>query len=197
MTRNFCRTELTQPDADSVGVDISAAQRQNHRPSAPDLSLGAVCQQQVAGFLLDTNVLVYSYDPTDGEKRTRAIDVLETLGLSPEAYLSTQVLGEFYVTVTRKIPSPLSVTDASLRIQNYVEAWNVCDVTVSIVSEAVRGAHAHQLAYYDALIWATARLNQITSVITEDGQHNRLIEGIRYLNPFDPDFDLQLLQPSM
>ena len=151
----------------------------------------------MAGFLLDTNVLVYSYDPTDGEKRTRAIDVLETLGSSPEAYLSTQVLGEFYVTVTRKIPSPLSVTDASLRIQNYVEAWNVCDVTVSIVSEAVRGAHAHQLPYYDALIWATARLNQITSVITEDGQHNCLIEGIRYLNPFDPDFDLQLLQPSM
>jgi predicted nucleic acid-binding protein len=67
---------------------------------------------------------------------------------------------------------------------------------VSIVSEAVRGVHAHQLPYYDALIWATARLNQITNVITEDGQHNRLIEGIRYLNPFDPGFDLQLLQPS-
>jgi predicted nucleic acid-binding protein len=145
------------------------------------------------GFLVDTNILVYSYDPTDGEKRRRAIEVLDVLGARPDALLSTQVLGEFFVTITRKIPHPLSPAAAARRIEHYIESWSVCDVTASIVAEAVRGVISHKLSYYDSLIWATARLNQMTSLVTEDGQHNRLIEGVRYLNPFHPDFDLSLI----
>jgi predicted nucleic acid-binding protein len=51
----------------------------------------------------------------------------------------------------------------------------------------------YQLHYYDALLWATAALKGIENILTEDGQHDRIIEGVRYLNPFHPDFDLKIL----
>jgi predicted nucleic acid-binding protein len=107
------------------------------------------------------------------------------------------VLSEFFVTATRKIPTPLSYEEAAHTIANYVESWVVCDVTSPIISEAVRGVGAHNLPYYDSLIWATARLNQVLTIITEDGQHGRLIEGVRYLNPFDAEFDLRAISPGM
>jgi len=148
----------------------------------------------LAGFLVDTNVLVYAYDQTDGTKRSQAAEVLRIDGRNGTGVLSTQVLSEFFVTVTRKIPTPLSHSDAAEKITRYIESWVVSYITTFVVSEAIRGVLAHQLPYYDSLIWATARLNQISNVLTEDGQHGRLIEGVRYLNPFRRDFDLTMLE---
>jgi predicted nucleic acid-binding protein len=149
----------------------------------------------LAGFLIDTNVLVYSYDQTNGTKRDRAGIVLDALATSGEAAFSTQILGEFFVTATRKIPAPLPIEDAANQILYLIESSNVFEVTTPVVIEALRGVIDHRLPYYDSLVWATARLNQITTILTEDGQHNRLVEGVRYLNPFHPEFDLQLLAP--
>jgi predicted nucleic acid-binding protein len=150
----------------------------------------------LAGFLVDTNVLVYTYDQTDGSKRSVASEVLRLVGRNGSGALSTQILSEFFVTVTRKIPTPLSHTEASEKINRYIESWVVYFITTFIVSEAIRGVLAHQLSYYDSLIWATARLNQVSNIVTEDGQHGRVIEGVRYLNPFDEAFDMAVLEPQ-
>jgi predicted nucleic acid-binding protein len=60
-------------------------------------------------FFLDTNVLVYAYNTTDAQKRARSIEVLERLGGGQGGALSAQVLGEFLMTVTRKISQPLTL----------------------------------------------------------------------------------------
>ncbi len=39
-----------------------------------------------------------------------------------------------------------------------------------------------------------AKLNQVPNVLTEDAPHGRLLEGVRFLNPFHPTFDLSLLE---
>ena len=148
----------------------------------------------MSAILVDTNVLVYAYDPTDGAKRSQAGAVLRKMMAEDTAVLSAQILGEFFVTVTRKIPSPLTVLEAQERITNYLSSAPVYNVTPLIVLEAVRGVHRYQLHYYDALIWATARLNQIPDVLTEDAEHGRILEGIRYLNPFHPEFEMSLLE---
>ena len=59
-----------------------------------------------------------------------------------------------------------------------------------IVLEAMRGVRDHQLSYYDAQIWATARLNQMPLIFSEDFHHN-ILEGVRIVNPFAPAFDLE------
>jgi predicted nucleic acid-binding protein len=110
--------------------------------------------------------------------------------------LSTQVLGEFYTTTTRKLPLPLSAEYAEARITNFARWWHILDVTSSAVLEAVRASRRYQLSYWDALIWATAKLNGIHEVFTEDFSDRLLIEDVRFLNPFVQNFALEGFEPA-
>jgi predicted nucleic acid-binding protein len=103
-------------------------------------------------------------------------------------------LGEFFVTVTRKIPSPLTEAQAEHSMTNYVRSWIVYDLTELVVLEAVRGLRRHRLSYWDSLIWATAKLNGVPNVLSEDFSDGTLLEGVRFLNPFTETFDLAWLQ---
>src|SRR5229473_3271201 len=58
----------------------------------------------------DTNVLVYLFDRNAAAKQRRAQALLADL--TPSIVISTQVLQEFYVTVTRKLSPALSPKDA-------------------------------------------------------------------------------------
>lgn len=147
-----------------------------------------------SAFLVDTNVLVYAYDPTDGAKRERAIAVLERLGARQTGALSVQISGEFFVAVTRKISCPLTEEEAERSVTNYTRSWVVYALTELVVLEAVRGLRRHHLSYWDSLIWATAKLNGVPNVLSEDFSDGALLDGVRFLNPFAETFDLALLQ---
>jgi predicted nucleic acid-binding protein len=66
-------------------------------------------------------------------------------------------------------------------------------VSVATVIEAIRGARRYQFGYFDALIWATAKLNGIPNILSEDGQDGQLTEGVRRLNPLLPSFNVAQL----
>ena len=151
-------------------------------------------QNGSSAFFLDTNVLVYAYDPAEANKRRRAITLLDRLGSQQRGAISAQVLGEFFVTVTRKIMPPLTLEEAEQSIINYIRSWTVYDLTKHVVAEAVRGMRQHQLPYWDSLIWATAKRHGVPNVLSEDFSDGRLIEGVRFLNPFATTFDLTILQ---
>jgi predicted nucleic acid-binding protein len=78
-------------------------------------------------FFVDTNVLVYAYDPEEGDKRSQAMRVLARFGTTRRGSISAHVLGEFFVAVTRKITPPLSVEEAAQRITNYVWTWGIAE----------------------------------------------------------------------
>jgi predicted nucleic acid-binding protein len=141
-------------------------------------------------ILVDTNVLVYAYDRSELQKQRQALQVLDRLAMTGVGVLSTQVLAEFFVTVTRKIAAPLSVGDAYDRIKNYLQSWRILDLTGMVVLEAVRGVQDHQFSFWDAQIWAVARLNQISVVFSEDFNVGAVIEGVRFVNPFAEDFQI-------
>jgi predicted nucleic acid-binding protein len=142
-------------------------------------------------ILVDTNVLVYAYDRSQPEKQKRALVVLDAIVQAEVGVLCAQVLSEFFNTITRKIAAPLSVAEAYERLKNYVAAWTVLDLTDLIILEAARGVRDHQFSFWDAQIWASARLNQIPVILSEDFQSGRIIEGIRFVNPFVPEFDIK------
>jgi len=135
--------------------------------------------------LIDTNVLVYIYDVTAPKKQRRALEIVGELITSRRAALPAQVLAEFFVAVTRKIAKPLSPVEALERIDNYSRCTTVTPLTAPVVREAVRGVLEHGMSYWDAQIWAAARLNQIPLIITEDMPGQNYIEGVRYVNPFE------------
>lgn len=146
-------------------------------------------------FFVDTNVLLYAYDPEEGDKQSQAMSVLARLGTTRRGSISAQVLGEFFVTVTRKITPPLTLEEAEQRVTNYVRSWVVYDLTEAVVAEAMRGVGQHQFPYWDGLIWATAKLHRVANVLSEDFSDGRLIEGVRFLNPFAESFDMSVLDP--
>ena len=141
--------------------------------------------------LVDTNVLVYAYDRSEPEKQHRALEVLDRLAVTSVGVISTQVLAEFFVAITRRIAAPLSVAKAYERVENYLQAWDVLDVTGMIVLEATRGVREYRFNFWDAQIWATARLNQIPVVFSEDFNSGQVTEGVRFVNPFAEEFHLE------
>ncbi|OLC17212.1 MAG: hypothetical protein AUH29_02915 [Candidatus Rokubacteria bacterium 13_1_40CM_69_27] len=142
----------------------------------------------IADILVDTNVLVYAYDGREPRKQARALETLGSLVATGRGALSAQVLGEWYRAVTGKLRPVLSATDAASQAAALLRAWRVLPVTSLVVLEATRGARDHRLAYWDAQIWATARLNQVPLVLSEDFPDGRVLEGVRFCDPFARSF---------
>ena len=148
--------------------------------------------------LVDTNILLYAYDRGDPEKQSQAAAVLDRLVMLRLGVLTPQVLAEFFVNATRKIEPPLTTKQAYDRIENYLLSWEVLDLTGPIVLEAVRGVRMYKMSYWDAQIWALARLHQIPIIFTEDFNIGAVIEGVRFINPFARNFDMEdwMLRPE-
>lgn len=144
-----------------------------------------------AHFLLDTNVLVYPHDRREPDRADAAIALLSTLAAAGGAAVSTQVLGEYFWVITRRLPDPLTVSQGAKSTERHAKTWEVLDVTLPTAREALRGTERHGLPYWDALIWATARLGQVPVVLSEDFADGREIEGVGFRNPFGPGFVLR------
>jgi predicted nucleic acid-binding protein len=138
--------------------------------------------------LVDTNVLVYSYDRADPAKQQQALVLLDQLIKNDAGALSTQILGEFVVTVTRKPSIHLPLQGALDEAGRYLKSWTVFDVTKAVVEEAIRGVRTHQLNYWDAQIWAVARVHHVPVLLSADFQDGRTLEGVRFLDPLAPGF---------
>ena len=141
-------------------------------------------------ILVDTNILLYAYDRGDLEKQSQSIAVLDGLATLRIGVLTPQILAEFFVNATRKLDPPMTVQEGYERIQNYLLSWEIKDMTGPIVLEAVRGVRMYKMAYWDAQIWATARLHQIPVIFTEDFNIGSVIEGVNFVNPLASDFEL-------
>ncbi|RMF86797.1 MAG: PIN domain-containing protein [Nitrospinota bacterium] len=111
----------------------------------------------------------------------KALAVLHPLAVTGLGVLSTQILAEFFVAVTQKIAAPLTVREARERIRNYLQSWEVVEVTGLIVLEATRGVQEYQFSFWDALVWATARLNQVPVLFSENFNPGQVTEGIVFV----------------
>ena len=142
----------------------------------------------IARALVDTNLLVYSYDRSEPVKQELALGILDQLAAAGTGALSTQVLCEFFVTVARKRAAPLPIDAALQEVSRFLQSWLVLDVTAGVVQEAVRGVRQHRLNYWDAQIWAVASIHRIPVLLSEDFSHGAVIEGVRFVNPLRPGF---------
>lgn len=143
----------------------------------------------MAAILIDTNVLVYVFDQNEPTRQERAIQVLRTLEETLAGRLSVQCLAEFCAVATRRLRPAMTPADTLIQVERFLRVYPVYTLTPMIVQEALRGMRDHQLPYYDAQIWATARLNQVPVVFSED-LNPSVLEGVRFVNPFGPDFDI-------
>lgn len=135
--------------------------------------------------LVDTNIVVYAYDPNEADKHERARGLLIELSNAGWLVFSAQVLNEFCSVMLRKgRPSPLPPDQIAAILRRLVATGRVLPMTEGITLTALDGVSRHGLSFWDALIWAAAKVNGIALVYTEDFQSAPEIEGVRFESPF-------------
>lgn len=132
---------------------------------------------------VDTNVLLYAYDPSSGPRHERAARLVGDLGAQRRGAASIQVLQEFYVNATRKIAEPLAHDDAIGRLRA-LGRWPLHVPRVSDVIAAANLAQAAQLSFWDAMIVRSAAELRCETLWSEDLNHGQFIEGVAIRNPF-------------
>ncbi len=140
-------------------------------------------------ILIDTNILVYIYDPHDIERQEKAISLLVRMQENGIGCLSVQCLSEFVNVAITKLHIPID--QAMSQVEKWGFLFPVFHLTPQIVLEAARGVRDHGLSFYDAQIWAAARLNQIPVVFSEDFQDGQVLEGVCFVNPFTESFEIE------
>ena len=135
---------------------------------------------------IDTNILVYAHDAVAGRKYDIAARLVVDSWESQNAIISTQVLQEFYVTLTRKVSPQLTVERARDLIERY-RLWEVVINDVDSVLRATRIQEQFQLSFWDALIVDAAQTAECRLLYSEDLNHGQHFESVQVRNPFvDP-----------
>ena len=136
-----------------------------------------------APVFVDTNILVYAHDRSGGRKSKIAEGLLRQLWDEERGALSLQVLNEYFVNVTRKIPKPLSIAEARNHVRRYA-VWIRGDATASTSLRAIDLVQAHKLSFWDGMVIAAAEEAGAAEIVTEDLNHGQVIAGVRIVNPF-------------
>jgi len=139
--------------------------------------------------LVDTNILVYRFDPRFPDKQARATSLLRQ-GIEDESLLVPhQALIEFVAAVTRPIargPSLLSTDDAYREVEEMLAHFPVVYPTENTLRIAMRGAALYRMPWFDAHLWAYADERGIDTLWSEDFEHGRIYGRVKVLDPFRP-----------
>lgn len=137
-------------------------------------------------FLVDTNILVYSYDASEPEKQKACSSLIKKCWMREASYaIALQNLSEFYVIVTRKIERPLSGEIARKIVKDIIDFsnWQVMGFNDAAVITAIDLSVKYDIHYWDALLCATLKQNGITSIYTENVKDFEKVPWITAVNP--------------
>ena len=133
----------------------------------------------MAGFFVDTNVLVYAFAEHEPAKRAAARGLTEADG----ALVSTQVLAELANVMTRRLGFAPDM--ARNRIASIAASCEVVTVTPPIVLDALRIMQTYRYSFFDSQIIATALAAGAEVLYSEDMHHGQTIDStLRIRSPF-------------
>jgi predicted nucleic acid-binding protein len=131
----------------------------------------------------DTNVLVYLFDRDAPDKQETSRTLFASEAQSGRLIISTQVLQEWYVTVTRKLAEPLPAKDAEQTLRHFA-TFPVVRIDIEHVLGAANRCQILGFSFWDALIIETALSGGSSILYTEDLQHGQVIDGLKIVNPY-------------
>ena len=137
--------------------------------------------------LVDTNILVYRFDPRFPDKQRIATTLLREGIQHDTIRLPHQAIIEFVAATTRPLAgnqSLLTPDEARREAEEFLIQFKVLYPTEEVVRTALRGTAAYQLPWFDAHLWAYAEHFGIPEILSEDFQHDRFYGSVRLRNPF-------------
>ena len=133
-------------------------------------------------FFIDTNILVYANDRSELDKHEKAKQIILEGIVNDNIAVSTQVISEFYITITKKIKAPLSAHIAKKEIL-LLKNIDVVDIDFHCVIHAINITNDYKLSYWDSLIIAAAQKARCNVLYSEDLNVGQKIETITIQNP--------------
>lgn len=137
--------------------------------------------------LIDTNVLVYRFDPRFPEKQHVASQLLRDGLKNDSVRIPHQALMEFVAVATRLRPgseSLLSEHEARREAEEFLTQFTILYPDALLFRTALRGMAAYRLSWFDAHLWAYAEHYGLGELISEDFEHGRMYGSVRVVNPF-------------
>jgi predicted nucleic acid-binding protein len=138
-------------------------------------------------FLVDTNVLVYRFDPRFPDKQVLAHDLLRKGLAEDTARIPHQALLEFVSAATRVRGGTgplLAPEEARHEAEELMAQFPILFPNASLLRTALQGAAAYRLSWFDAHLWAYAEHFGLDEIVSEDFEHGRLYGSVRIRNPF-------------
>ncbi len=134
-------------------------------------------------IFIDTNIIIYAYDVTAGDKHKVAREILIELWESGLGILSTQVLQEFFVNVVQKISKPISKGLAKDIVKDFLK-WDVIVNDGDSILEAIEVCSKYRYSFWDSLIIEAAISGGAATLLSEDLSDGQIINGVTIRNPF-------------
>ena len=141
----------------------------------------------IPAALVDTNILVYRFDPRFPKKQAIARDVLRQGLANNSLRIPHQALIEFLAVVSRiRIGERLllSADDARRETEELLSQFVILYPNEALFRTALRGAATYLLSWFDAHLWAYAEHYGLSELLSEDFEHGRLYGTVRVTNPF-------------
>jgi predicted nucleic acid-binding protein len=133
---------------------------------------------------VDTNVFVYMFDDAEPAKRDLARACIEHEQAAGELVVSTQVLQELYVALT-KGKHPITKPEvAAAAVREIASGFVVVHVDVPLVIAAIDTSQRDKISFWDALIVCAAASSGCARVLSEDLNTHQTIAGVRVASPF-------------
>jgi predicted nucleic acid-binding protein len=133
---------------------------------------------------IDTNILIYAYDLSQGVKHDKALALIESLWEAGNGCLSTQVLQEFYVNITRKSAKPRSPDQAAQIIRDFSN-WHIHRPGAEDILAAIELHQRYNISFWDAMILRSAMQSNCQTVWSEDLSHGQEYDATKVINPFE------------
>jgi len=142
---------------------------------------------------VDTNVLVYARDSRDPVKQAQAETWVRFLWESRRGRLSSQVLHEYYETVTRKLNPGMERIAAREDIRA-LRCWEERADAGLVLEQAWVVQDRFGFSFWDSLIMGAAITYGCSYLLTEDLKEGLEFDGLTVVNPFSftPDKLLSL-----
>jgi predicted nucleic acid-binding protein len=132
----------------------------------------------------DTNVVVYSLNPTDVRKAPIATAILRSAVKANTGVLSYQVIQELMNIGFSKFRPLMTPAEAVIYLDEVAREFEVVHWSDALVRRAISVRARYLFGWYDCLIVAAALEAKCDVLYTEDLQHGQRIDGVRVVNPF-------------
>jgi predicted nucleic acid-binding protein len=132
-------------------------------------------------YTFDTNILFYAIDEQAGHKH-RTARALIADGSYGRSLILLQTLAELCNSIRKKLPD--AVSDTSEFVQDILQVFDVAHALPSDLIDAIAAGRDHNIPFWDAMLWATARRAGCTLLLSEDFQDGQVLGGVTIRNPF-------------